>query len=76
MGDDIECGTHSVATTTVDGVKLIALASWSKSEKGKKNRATKTNFYTYFLAFKCITTLDGKAAEKNGTILMAAEHHP
>ena len=76
MGDDIERGAHSVATTTVDGVKLIALVYQGKSDKGKKNKATKTNFYSYFLASECITTLDGKPAEKNGTILMAAEHHP
>eukprot|EP00957_Ditylum_brightwellii_P069888 5307466-Ditylum_brightwellii.AAC.1 len=76
MGDDIERGAHSVATTTVDGIKLIALAYWDKSEIGKKNKATKTNFYSYFLASERITTLDEKPAEKNGTILMAADHHP
>eukprot|EP00957_Ditylum_brightwellii_P181462 13822833-Ditylum_brightwellii.AAC.1 len=41
MGDDIERGFHSVATTTVDGVKLIALAHQGKSKKGKTNKATK-----------------------------------
>eukprot|EP00957_Ditylum_brightwellii_P171261 13037124-Ditylum_brightwellii.AAC.1 len=65
MGDDIECGAHSVAITTVDAVKLIALVHQGKSEKGKKNKATKTNFYSSFLASECITTLDGKPAEKN-----------
>eukprot|EP00957_Ditylum_brightwellii_P077469 5886434-Ditylum_brightwellii.AAC.1 len=64
MGDDIERGAHSVAITTVDGVKLIASAYWGKSEKGKKNKATKTNFYIYFLASECIITLDGKPTEK------------
>eukprot|EP00957_Ditylum_brightwellii_P001842 142043-Ditylum_brightwellii.AAC.1 len=64
MGDDIERSAQSVATTTVDGVKLIALAYQGRSEKGKKNKATKKNFYSYFLASKCITALDGKAAEK------------
>eukprot|EP00957_Ditylum_brightwellii_P091098 6935481-Ditylum_brightwellii.AAC.1 len=41
MGDDIECGAHSVATTTVDAVKLIALAYGSKSKKGKKIKQPK-----------------------------------
>eukprot|EP00957_Ditylum_brightwellii_P021140 1593389-Ditylum_brightwellii.AAC.1 len=64
MGDDIECGAHSVATTTVDGVKLIALAYRVNQRNERKKKATKTNFYSYFLAPKCITTLNGKAAEK------------
>eukprot|EP00957_Ditylum_brightwellii_P108791 8299063-Ditylum_brightwellii.AAC.1 len=64
MGDNIEHGTHSVTITTVDGIKLIAMAYHGQSEKGKKNKTTKTNFYSYFLASECITTLDEKPAEK------------
>eukprot|EP00957_Ditylum_brightwellii_P018107 1363815-Ditylum_brightwellii.AAC.1 len=76
MGDDIERSAHSVATTIADGVKSIALAYQGKSEKSKTNKAAKTNFYSYFLTSECITTLDGKPAEKTGNILMAAEDHP
>eukprot|EP00957_Ditylum_brightwellii_P077470 5886435-Ditylum_brightwellii.AAC.1 len=63
MGDDIERGAHSVAITTVDEIKLIALSYQGISEQGKKNKATKTNFHSYFIASECITTLDEKPVE-------------
>eukprot|EP00957_Ditylum_brightwellii_P122708 9358052-Ditylum_brightwellii.AAC.1 len=75
MGDDIEQGSHALVKTTIDGVELIALAYNGKSHHGKKSKAKKSNFYSYFIATDCVTTLDGKPAGKSVTILMAAMHH-
>ena len=64
MGDDTEQGSQALAKTTIDGVELIALAYCGKSHHGKKSNTKKSNFYSYFIATDCVTTLDGKPAEK------------
>ena len=43
---------------------MIALAYRAKSENGKKGKAKKANFLSYFLARDCVTTLPG-IPEKN-----------
>ena len=54
------------AVTTLNGVKMIALAYHEKSDNGKKEKANKSNFLFYFLATECVTTLTGMHAERNG----------
>eukprot|EP00957_Ditylum_brightwellii_P001586 124301-Ditylum_brightwellii.AAC.1 len=57
-------GFHALAKTTIDGVELTALAYCGKSHHEKKSKAKKSIFYSYFIATDCVTTLDGKPAEK------------
>ena len=46
--DDIPRGEHVAALTTLDGVKMIALAYRAKSDNGKKAKARKAKFLSYF----------------------------
>eukprot|EP00957_Ditylum_brightwellii_P170835 13003018-Ditylum_brightwellii.AAC.1 len=64
MGDDVERGAHAIATITIDGLKLTALAYREKSNCHRKSKAKKSNFYSYYIATDCCTTLPGKPAEK------------
>eukprot|EP00957_Ditylum_brightwellii_P124319 9475835-Ditylum_brightwellii.AAC.1 len=50
MGDDVECGAHAIATTTIDGLKLTVLAYRGKSNRHRKSNAKKFNFYSYYIA--------------------------
>ena len=50
--------------TTIDGVKMIALAYRAKSDNGKKAKPNKANFFSYFLETEYVTTLLGIPAEK------------
>ena len=58
-GDDIPRGEHVSAVTTLDGVKMIALVYREKYDNGKKAKAKKANFLSYFLAAECVTTPTG-----------------
>eukprot|EP00957_Ditylum_brightwellii_P065752 4988046-Ditylum_brightwellii.AAC.1 len=73
--DDIEQGSHALAKTSIDGVELVTLAHCGKSHHGKKSNVKKSNFYSYFIATDCVTTLYGKPSGKSVTILMAATYH-
>ena len=55
--------------TTIDGVKMIALAYRAKSDNGKKAKAKKANFLSYFLETHYVTTLPGIPADKK-------QHYP
>ena len=50
--------------TNLNGVKMIALACREKYDNGKKAKAKKANFLSYFLATECVTTLLGIPSEK------------
>ena len=45
--------------TTLNGVKMVALAYSVKSDNNKQTKAKKANFLSYFLATDCVTTLPG-----------------
>ena len=62
--DDIPRGEYVAAVTNIDGVNMIALAYHEKSDNGKKAKAKKANFLSYFLATDCVTTLPGIPEEK------------
>ena len=47
-GYDIPRGEHVAALTTLDGVKMIALACRIKYDNGKKTKAKKANFLSFF----------------------------
>eukprot|EP00957_Ditylum_brightwellii_P109107 8323846-Ditylum_brightwellii.AAC.1 len=64
MGDNVECGAHAIATTTIDGLKLTALAYRDKFNCHRKSKAKKSNFYSYYIATDCCTTWSGKSAGK------------
>ena len=51
------------AVTTLNGVKMIALAYHEKSDNGKKEKSKKADFLSYFLVTDCVTTLAGIPAE-------------
>ena len=57
-------GSHTTATTTIDGEKAIAVAWKGKSEKGRKGRKKKAFWMSTFIATDCTTTLPGAPAEK------------
>ena len=50
--------------TNLNEVKMIALACREKYDNGKKAKAKKANFLSYFLATECVTTLLGIPSEK------------
>ena len=49
-GGDIPRGVHVDGVTTLDGFNMIALAYRAKYDNGKKSKAKKANFISYFLA--------------------------
>ena len=57
-------GEHVAAVTTLNGVKMIALAYRTKYDNGKRAKAKKANFLRLFLETDCDTTLPGIPAGK------------
>ena len=49
--------------TNLNEVKMIALACREKYDNGKKAKAKKANFLSYFLATDCVTKLSGIPSE-------------
>ena len=57
-------GEHVAAVTNINEVKMIALAYSEKYDNGKKAKAKKAKFLSYFLATEFVTTLLGIPEEK------------